>query len=201
MLRIPPSAVPVLLAALVPLAPGCSLLDSMRGKPQLPEKIQGQWEVFQVETKGEVLDAQRVVKLQNPHCIWGRMTWTFDEGHVTAGYDVLCPAETGEYYGCEVSARLPAAWDEQKGVWHLDSPIRARSRTVTRAATDGEPTATTNCQVTLQEGDYVVAKARGHEWRWEMLSPDETSVYRLQRPSSERPDFVAAIHAQQGEVQ
>lgn len=172
---------------------GCDAVNALRGQEPLPEKIQGRWEVHAIETEGGIVTAQEVIAQQYPRCLWGRITWTFDEGHVSLGYDVLCPADAGEFYGCEVSARVPAAWAEQAGAWEVAHPARARSRTVGRG--DDSLTVPTSCQVTIQPGTYPVVRVRNQDWRWEMQSPDRTSVYRLKLPSSDRPDFVAAIAA------
>jgi hypothetical protein len=172
---------------------GCDLLNDFRGSAPLPEKIQGQWEVHQIETEGGIIAAEDAIAQQYPRCLWGRMTWTFDAGHVALAYDVLCPAAAGEYYGCEVSARVPAVWDEQAGAWSVEHPAYARSRTVGRG--DEAISVPTSCQVAIQPGTYQLVRVRNQDWRWEMRSPDRMSVYRLRLPSSQRPDFVAAIAA------
>lgn len=163
---------------------------------QLPEKIKGLWELHQVETAGGQIDARQLVEQRYPGCTWGRMTWTFDEDHVSVGYDVLCPAATGDYYGCQVAARVPSAWDPEAGSWHIEYPAAARSRTIGRdEAAIPVPTA---CEVTLAAGDYQVVRVREPDWRWEMKTPEGT-VYRLRLPESDRPDFVAAINASMAE--
>lgn len=158
----------------------------------LPEKIKGLWELHQVETAGGEVDEATIIAQRYPDCTWGRMTWTFDEGHLAAGYDVLCPAATGDFYGCQVSAQVPATWDPDKGQWHVDNGVGARSRTI-GLEEDALPVPT-SCEVTVAGGDYPVVRVRKPDWRWEMRTPEGT-VYRLKLPESDRPDFVAAIKA------
>jgi hypothetical protein len=202
---------------------GCTLQQ----QPPLPEKIEGLWQLHQVETKDAgIVEAMDMLLKQYPDCSWGRMTWTFDADHIQAGVDVLCPADKpapvlpvstvpdaiapappptpiegedshlGEYFGCQVTTRVPAIWDTEGGSWKVEHTVKARSRTRGRDADAlGVPTA---CELTLPMGDYPVARVTRQPWRWEMLTPDG-SVYRLKLPDSDRPDFVAALRTLQGE--
>ncbi|MEQ1505099.1 MAG: hypothetical protein ABMB14_22890 [Myxococcota bacterium] len=160
-----------------------------------PEKISGLWELHQVETAGGQVDADTVIKQRYPNCTWGRMTWKFEDDHLSVGYDVLCPAGPDpavatDYYGCQVSARVPATWDPAKGSWHVDNPVAARSRTMGKG--DDALSVPTSCEVTVDAGDYPIVRVPKQPWRWEMGTPDG-AVYRLRLPESDRPDFVAAI--------
>ena len=54
---------------------GCTLDQ----QPPLPEKIEGLWQLHQVETKDAgIVEAMDMLLKQYPDCSWGRMTWTFD---------------------------------------------------------------------------------------------------------------------------
>jgi hypothetical protein len=202
---------------------GCTLQQ----QPPLPEKIEGLWQLHQVETKDAgIVEAMDMLLKQYPDCSWGRMTWTFDADHIQAGVDILCPADPPtpvipvstapdspdaiapppvldgenkpqhEYFGCQVSARVPAIWDTEGGSWKVENTVKARSRTKGRDADAlGVPT---SCELVLPTGDYPVARVTRQPWRWEMLTPDG-SVYRLKLPDSDRPDFVAALRGQKGE--
>ena len=183
-----------------------SLVACKTDQPPVPEKIQGLWELHQVETEGGEVDALDTVLARYPGCTWGRMTWTFEDDHLKVGHDVLCPGvSTGaspmeaEYYGCQVAARVPATWSVigSVGSWKVEYPVAVRSRTVGRG--DEALSIPTSCEVTLAPGDYPVARIRNHDWRWEMRTPDGT-VYRLRLPESDRPDFVAAIRNRGGEL-
>lgn len=198
-----------------------SLAACTNDKPPLPEKIQGLWELHQVETAGGQVDALDTVLARYPGCTWGRMTWTFEADHLKVGHDVLCPGAMDEYYGCEVAARVPAVWNETAGSWKVEYPVAVRSRTVgmgddrpgapasaenpgaqrpDELGSTGALGVPTSCEVTLAAGDYPVARVRNQDWRWEMRTPDGT-VYRLRLPESDRPDFVAAIQsARPGDV-
>jgi hypothetical protein len=211
---------------------GCS----MQQQPPLPEKIEGLWQLHQVETKDAgIVEAMDMLLQQYPDCSWGRMTWTFDADHIQAGVDILCPADVPalilpvstapgagslgpgspdaiappapavpaegddgpqhEFFGCQVTARVPAIWDTEAGSWKVEDTVKARSRTRGRDADAlGVPT---SCELTLPMGDYPVARVTRQPWRWEMLTP-EGSVYRLKLPDSDRPDFVAALRGMQG---
>lgn len=188
-----------------------SLAACKSDQPPVPEKIQGLWELHQVETEGGEVDALDTVLARYPGCTWGRMTWSFEEDHLEVGHDVLCPGESNtrgadptaappteaEYYGCEVAARVPAVWSVNGAVgsWKVEYPVAVRSRTVGRG--DDALSIPTSCEVTLAAGEYPVARVRNHDWRWEMRTPDGT-VYRLRLPESDRPDFVAAIRNRGG---
>jgi hypothetical protein len=175
------------------------LLAACNGdKNALPEKIAGVWEVHQVETgKGEI-DGLAAVLAAYPGCVWGRTTWDFTDDHVEVSTDVLCPASVtnDEFYGCSVTAKVPAAWDVKGGSWTVSEASTATSRTV--GTGDGAMQTPTACRVTVEAGDYPVARVHGQKWRWEMRTP-AGNVYRLSQPESDRPDFVAALQRREAE--
>lgn len=190
--------------------------DLLSQQPPLPEKIEGMWELHALEIRdGQVVDALPDLLKSYPGCTWGRRTWTFNADHIQAGLDLLCPAgptgtvaapvpgepaEEGgrpqqEYFGCQVTVRVPAIWDTEAGLWKVAHRMKATSRTVGRDADAiGVPT---SCSLELPAGDYAVARVPKQPWRWEMLTP-EGVVYRLKLPDSDRPDFVAALRGQGG---
>jgi hypothetical protein len=118
-----------------------------------------------------------------------------DRAHLVAGLDVLCPASVGDYYGCEVSARVPATWDEDAGKFVVEYPVAARSRTI--GIGDDAIPGPTSCEVAVPAGDFPVVRVRNREWRWEMRTPNG-KVYRLRLPRSDRPDFVSPIQGGPG---
>lgn len=176
---------------LLSLALSLSPLACTPQAPDLPEKPKGLWELRQIKTEGGQIEGRTLVEQRYPGCTWGRMTWKFEDAHVSVGYDLLCPAAENDYYGCEVSVRVPAAWDPDRGQWHVDAPVSARSRTT--GLSDEALPVPTSCEVSLPAGDYpVVRMSKKQEWQWEMQTP-EGMVYCLQLPESDRPDFVAAM--------
>jgi hypothetical protein len=112
-------------------------------------------------------------------------------GHLTSNTDVLCPTQqSGEMFGCSVSARVPAEWDVHAGKWIVadGATVRNRTRPVDVAAIASG----TSCEAKVSAGEYLVEQIRGQKWKWEMLTPSGHGVYRLRAPQSDRPDFVAA---------
>ena len=191
------------------------MLGCRGSQSDLPKKIVGTWELHQVEVAGGEVDAQTAVTNGHPGCTWGRMTLSFEEGSdegsggkakaekgaervpgfLSSTTDVLCPTNTtGELYGCTVSARVPAEWDVKAGKWVVTSgtTVRNRTRPLDASAMAGG----TTCEAKVSSGDYPVVTVRGQKWKWEMRTPDGT-VFRLRAPTSEHPDFVAAIQRQQ----
>ncbi len=172
----------------------------------VPKKIVGTWEVHQVEVAGGEVDGGTAVTNTHPDCTWGRLTMTFEEdaptegaektpdrisGHVSATTDVLCPTKVpGEMFGCTVSARAAAEWDVKRGHWVVPhgSTVRNRTRPLDAAAIASG----TTCEAKVATGNYEVVPVRNQKWKWEMRTPDGT-VYRLRMPTSDRPDFVAAL--------
>jgi hypothetical protein len=178
-----------MISVLLPALAACELLQQ---EEPLPEKISGVWELHQEESTTGQVDAIASILDKYPGCTWGRMTWTFDEDHLSLGLDVLCPAGVGDYYGCEVKARVPAVWHAKEGKFTVDAPVAARSRTV-GIAEDAIP-GPTKCEVSIAAGDYPVVRVRNQDWRWEMRTPNG-KVFRLRLPRSDRPDFVSAIQS------
>lgn len=156
-----------------------------------PEQIEGLWELHQIETDGQDVDASAALLAPTPDCSWARQTWRFQGDHLEVGTDVLCPVAPGEHAGCQVRARVPATWDP-RGHWVVGEPVTARSRTV--GLGDGAMTRPTACAVTVAAGEYPVVRVRGQKWRWEMRTPAGT-VYRLKPPDTDRPDFAGAMRA------
>lgn len=189
-----------------------SLLSACSEQNPLPEKIEGLWELHEIETtdKGTVNGRQNLLAAY-PGCSWGRSTWTFGADHLQAGIVLLCdatppsppPVEGAQrqteahrdFYGCEVTVQVPASWDPEAGLWHVDDTVTARSKT--RALDVDAIAKPTECQLTIPAGDYGVTRILHKPWRWEMRTPDlpptQGGLYRLKLPDSERPDFVAAL--------
>lgn len=190
-----------------------AMLACKGNQADLPKKIVGTWEVHQVEVAGGEVDGPQAAVTSHPDCSWGRLTLTFEEdplpegtdkaqastvpGHVTATTDVLCPTKTtGELFGCTVSARAAAAWDVKGGKWVVPQGSTVKNRTRPLDAT--AISSGTSCEARLPSGEYEVVSVRNQKWKWEMRTP-EGMVYRLRMPTSDRPDFVAALQRQQRE--
>lgn len=162
-----------------------------------PPRIEGLWQVHQVETTAEVVDGQKVAKSQFPGCDWARQTWAFGENALRVGHDVLCQgAESGEYLGCQVSVEVPASWDETAGVWTVAESVKARSRT--RGAKLDSLEFPSSCSIEIEAGQYPVVETRKKDWSWEMATP-AGYVLRLKIPDSDDPDFVMAMRSTRGE--
>lgn len=175
-------------------------------KNAAPEELVGTWQLHQVEIATGEVDATEALLPSYPGCLWGRQIWSFSDdggenkdgkrtGHLEATTDILCPVKKpggkgDEYYGCTVTARVPASWDVAKGAWIVTDGTQARARTLPldTAAIQG-PTA---CEARVDAGEYPVARVRGEKWRWEMRTPDG-AVVRLRTPDTERPDYVTAL--------
>jgi hypothetical protein len=179
----------------------------------VPKRIEGTWEVHQIEVGETAVEAAVAVTNGHPGCTWGRIIMSFEldggvdpmaapadrlPGHLTSNTDVLCPTQqSGEMFGCSVSARVPAEWDVHAGKWIVadGATVRNRTRPVDVAAIASG----TSCEAKVSAGEYLVEQIRGQKWKWEMLTPSGT-VYRLRAPQSDRPDFVAALQRQQQEA-
>jgi hypothetical protein len=164
-----------------------------------PERISGVWELDQVVTAEGPMDGRASILRNYPGCIWGRTTFAFSEAEMVVGLDILCPSGTGDYYGCEVQAAVPATWNPALGQWNLAYPAAVRERT---AGLDAESIAgPTQCEVSVNAGVYEVERVypKDGDWRWEIRAPGGV-IYRLGLPRSERPDFVSAIREKQPTV-
>lgn len=178
----------------------------------VPKRLEGTWEVAQIEVAGGEVEAKVAVTNGHPGCTWGRIVMAFDPddpatsqvemtdaipGHLSTTTDVLCPTQVGgEMFGCTVTARVPATWQVRAGKWVVADGATVRNRT--RPLDTGAIASGTSCEAKVSAGDYEVVQVRGQKWKWEMRTPEGT-VYRLRAPQSERPDFVAALQRQQAE--
>ncbi|MEQ1571653.1 MAG: hypothetical protein ABMA64_38850, partial [Myxococcota bacterium] len=154
----------------VVLLPALSGCDSLPTTNPQPERISGVWELHQDKLTDKQVDAVDFLLEKYPGCTWGRMTWDFQADHLEVALDLLCPAGVGDYYGCEVSVRVPATWDAAAGKLVVPHPVAARSRTVgIGEEAIGVPT---SCEVAVAAGDYPVARVRNEDWRWEMAAPN-----------------------------
>ncbi len=159
-----------------------ALLSLLFGCPQeqdgKPPKLEGHWELMQIETSSGVLEGRDVVLSQFKGCDWARRTFTFTDGKLKVENDILCRGKArDEYYGCQVAVEVPATWDELNGVWMVRTPVRGRARTrgLEGGARDVPPRST----VEVAAGPYKVARIR--------------TVYRLRTPDTDAPDFVLAM--------
>jgi hypothetical protein len=172
-----------------------ALLSLLFGCPQeqdgKPPKLEGHWELMQIETSSGVLEGRDVVLSQFKGCDWARRTFTFTDGKLKVENDILCRGKArDEYYGCQVAVEVPATWDELNGVWMVRTPVRGRART--RGLEEGALDVPTSCTVEVAAGQYKVARIRSEKWKWEVGVPDGT-VYRLRTPDTDAPDFVLAM--------
>jgi hypothetical protein len=157
----------------------------------LPPKIEGLFELHQVETASGELEAVDVIMGRFPGCHWGRMTWEFQGDRVVVGHDLLCPgANDQENFGCSVSLALEATWNAEQGSWTI--PLGGSATSRTKGMDTLALKVPTMCSVTVPAGNYPVARVRNQQWRWEMGQPDGT-VLRLKVADSDRPDFVRAL--------
>ncbi len=187
---------PLLLLPLV----GCdalnlSGLDDLNIAPNdgLPPKIEGMYQLHQLETASGEIESLDVVLGAYAQCDWGRQTWEFQGDRVVVGHDVLCPGfDDGERFACSVSVAVPAEWDKELGKWTI--PHGATATSHTSGLDDAALQVPTECTVKVSAGTYPVARIRNQRWRWEMGQPDGT-VLRLRIADSDRPDFVRAIRA------
>ncbi|HHO53693.1 MAG TPA: hypothetical protein ENK18_23175 [Deltaproteobacteria bacterium] len=162
-----------------------------------PPRIEGLWQVHQVETTSKTVDGQERALEHFPGCGWARQTWSFGEQMIRVGHDVLCPGNSAEEsVGCRVSVEVPASWDETAGVWTVTETAKARSRT--RGVKSDSLDLPSDCSVEIEAGQYPVVEIRRQSWRWEMSTP-AGYVLRLKIPDSDDPDFVIAMRSVRGE--
>jgi hypothetical protein len=161
---------------------------SSDGPPPRPD---GTFLVRSVAMAGAEIDGPDAITGNYPGCSWGQELFTFSEGELRREIAVLCPQKGQiEAHGCEVSTVATATWDAAKGVFTVAQPVKARARFA--SIKEGQPPRSmAACSVTLDAGEYPIARIYNGLWKWEVRTPDGT-VHRLDAGPDE-PDFAAAM--------
>jgi hypothetical protein len=137
-----------------------------------PPRPEGVLEVLQVETGGGVVSGSDMVAGRNETCTWGREIWRFDGDALLVQNDVLCPSERAdESFGCQVRVVGEATWDAERGVFVVPKRVGGMARFVGTKDSDIDPGLRTYCSVSLEAGEYPVARVRNGQWKWEMRTP------------------------------
>ncbi len=135
--------------------------------------------MLEVETGGGIVRASDVVAGRHEGCAWGRELWRFEGDEAIVQNDVLCPAgRADESFGCQVRVTGEATWDAARGVFVVPKRVGGMARFVGAKDSDIDPGHRTHCSVTLEAGEYPVARVRNGQWKWEMRTP-AGSVLRL----------------------
>jgi len=138
-----------------------------------PPRPEGVLEVLEVETGGgDVVSASDMVAGRSEGCTWGREIWRFDGDKAIVQNDVLCPADrANESFGCQVRVTGEASWNAERGVFVVPKRVGGMARFVGAKDSDIDPGPRTYCSVTLEAGEYPVARVRNGQWKWEMRTP------------------------------
>jgi hypothetical protein len=150
------------------------------------EPVLGRFEVVGAVADGHEIDGPTAAAGENAGVSWARESWILEKDRLVVERQILRPAQSGPgHVACEVSVRVQAAWSGAV----LTIPYAATSRA---AAEGAEPI---GCEVSVQSGEWRIAKLAGKPWDYEMKSGNRT--LRLVA-GSENPDYGSKLEAAAG---